>query len=74
MWIGFKSLIFVIKLFLFIELKCCVCVYILDFVFVDIDECVIEKFCKNNVKCDNIFGSYCCSCVCGYIGCNCYIG
>ena len=52
----------------------CMCLHLRDFVFADIDECFTEKPCKNNAKCDNIPGSYRCSCAHGHTGRNCHIG
>lgn len=42
--------------------------------FLDINECVLYRFCKNGVTCYDSFGFYFCSCVSGWTGKDCDIG
>lgn len=39
-----------------------------DYFFLDINECLVNNFCLNDVICENIFGFYICRCKLGFEG------
>ncbi len=56
------------------EVKLMSCRDITVFCFADVNECVTMKPCQNEGACENLPGSYQCTCITGYTGKNCENG